>query len=331
MNRGMATTALVVTLLCPSAIVESRPVTSPDFDGDGMVGFSDFVQFAGVFGSTLGDGRYQAKYDLDRDGMVGFSDFVVFAEDFGKSVNQGTNPLPIIEAFCGEEDLLKSAGFVYTNNMWGKGEITDYEQCLLKCVDGAGTVYGWRWRWPLGNSNVKAYPEVIFGHKPLGHPPVPPTVSDLPKRISDINRLQVSYDVEMTARGLYNLAFEMWVTSDNPPTTDNITHEIMIWVDRTIAPATSDFLVAEVEIDGVTYDLYYVVSGNPAAGQDRYIAFSSRIRQLSGTLDFRKFLDYLIAHDYLPTDQYVTSVELGNEVIEGVGETWLKRYHINVE
>ena len=32
----------------------------------------------------------------------------------------------------------------------------------------------------------------------------------------------------MTARGLYNLAFEMWVTSDNPPTTENITHEIIV-------------------------------------------------------------------------------------------------------
>ena len=40
----------------------------PDFDGDGTVGFSDFVIFAGVFGSSQGDEKYAAKYDLD--GMV---------------------------------------------------------------------------------------------------------------------------------------------------------------------------------------------------------------------------------------------------------------------
>ena len=59
---------------------------SPDFDGDGMVGFADFVQFAGVFGSSQGDGTYQAKYDLDGDGAIGFSDFVIFTNDFGKPV-----------------------------------------------------------------------------------------------------------------------------------------------------------------------------------------------------------------------------------------------------
>ncbi len=58
---------------------------TPDFDGDGAVGFADFVLFAGLFGSSRGDGKYQAKYDLDSDGAIGFSDFVIFANDFGTS------------------------------------------------------------------------------------------------------------------------------------------------------------------------------------------------------------------------------------------------------
>ena len=237
---------------------------------------------------------------------------------------------PDIMAYCDEEDLLKTTGFVYTNNMWGRGEITDFEQCLLKCVDGDEATYGWRWRWPRATGNVKAYPEVIFGHKPLGHPPIPQTAPGLPKRISNINRLQVSYDVESTARGLYNLAFEMWITSDNPPTTDNITHEIMVWVDHTISPALPEFNVGEVEIDGAVYDLY-IDRGTGVEGDDKYIAFSSRKRRLTGTLNLEKFIDYLVAHHSLPADQYVTSVELGNEVIQGAGETWIRRLEIVVE
>ena len=58
---------------------------TPDFDGDGMVGFADFVQFANVFGARQGDGKYQARYDLDSDGAIGFSDFVIFTHDFGAS------------------------------------------------------------------------------------------------------------------------------------------------------------------------------------------------------------------------------------------------------
>ena len=58
----------------------------PDFDGDGTVGFSDFVILAGVFGARQGDEKYDARYDLNGDGEIGFSDFVTFAENFGKEV-----------------------------------------------------------------------------------------------------------------------------------------------------------------------------------------------------------------------------------------------------
>ena len=59
---------------------------SPDFDGDGTVGFSDFLTFAGVFGSRRGDGRYNAAQDLNADGSVDFKDFLIFAQSFGGTV-----------------------------------------------------------------------------------------------------------------------------------------------------------------------------------------------------------------------------------------------------
>ena len=65
---------------------DSETATIPDFDGDGTVGFSDFVAFAGRFGSSQGDAGYEARFDLDGDGSVGFSDFLIFAQNFGKDV-----------------------------------------------------------------------------------------------------------------------------------------------------------------------------------------------------------------------------------------------------
>ena len=53
---------------------------SPDFDGDGEVGFGDFFLFANAFGSS------DARFDLDGDGNVGFTDFFLFADAFGKRV-----------------------------------------------------------------------------------------------------------------------------------------------------------------------------------------------------------------------------------------------------
>ena len=61
---------------------------SPDFDGNGLVGFSDFVLFAGAFGYREGQEPYEAKYDLNRDGEIGFDDFVIFATSFGEAVNR---------------------------------------------------------------------------------------------------------------------------------------------------------------------------------------------------------------------------------------------------
>ena len=63
----------------------SNPVTleKPDFDGDGLVGFTDFIIFAGGFGATSGEQSYNPILDLDGDGSVGFSDFLAFAQAFG--------------------------------------------------------------------------------------------------------------------------------------------------------------------------------------------------------------------------------------------------------
>ena len=60
---------------------------TPDFDGDGQVGFPDFLMFTGRFGARQGDGRYDARYDLDSDGEIGFSDFLIFVNSFNKEVS----------------------------------------------------------------------------------------------------------------------------------------------------------------------------------------------------------------------------------------------------
>ena len=60
---------------------------TPDFNGDGVVNFADFLAFAGQFGARQGDGQYEAKYDLDSDGAIGFGDFLLFSSSFGKEVS----------------------------------------------------------------------------------------------------------------------------------------------------------------------------------------------------------------------------------------------------
>ncbi|HCK11601.1 MAG TPA: hypothetical protein DHW45_17135, partial [Candidatus Latescibacteria bacterium] len=66
--------------------VSLTPQQASDFDGDGTIGFGDFLQFASGFGAAKGDANYDSRLDLDKDGSVGFSDFLSFAAVFGQPV-----------------------------------------------------------------------------------------------------------------------------------------------------------------------------------------------------------------------------------------------------
>lgn len=54
-----------------------------DFDGNGMVNLSDFLVFAGAFGTRSGDANFDARMDMDGSGAIDLSDFLVFAGAFG--------------------------------------------------------------------------------------------------------------------------------------------------------------------------------------------------------------------------------------------------------
>ena len=66
--------------------VSLTPQQAANFDGDGTVGFGDFLIFASGFGATEGDANYNLQLDLDKDGSVGFGDFLAFAAVFGQTI-----------------------------------------------------------------------------------------------------------------------------------------------------------------------------------------------------------------------------------------------------
>ena len=117
-----------VTLADRSASIDELTTTSkisfnatpsPDFDGDGTVGFSDFLAFASGFGTQRGDAAFDARFDLDGDGAVGFSDFLIFAGAFGSQVppsgnggGGGTTPPP-----SGSPDLIVESPSVNDNTL----------------------------------------------------------------------------------------------------------------------------------------------------------------------------------------------------------------------
>ena len=100
--RLLSTPVLTFTIILTALLIQSFSLfsqtrnfspqavmaPSPDFDGNGIVNFSDFVLFAGAFGSQEDQENYEVKYDLDSDGKIASGDFLILARSFGKTVNQ---------------------------------------------------------------------------------------------------------------------------------------------------------------------------------------------------------------------------------------------------
>ena len=64
-----------------NAVVAEPEFVSPDFDGDGLVGFIDFFLFADAFGSE------DARFDLDQSGRVDFFDLFILADYFNQTID----------------------------------------------------------------------------------------------------------------------------------------------------------------------------------------------------------------------------------------------------
>jgi hypothetical protein len=56
--------------------------TPGDFNADGRVDFTDFLQFADHFGEGSADVGFEDRFDIDGDGQIGFGDFLTFANGF---------------------------------------------------------------------------------------------------------------------------------------------------------------------------------------------------------------------------------------------------------
>jgi hypothetical protein len=242
-------------------------------------------------------------------------------EEVEQPVVQDTNLV------CTDWSVMQIGEFLLQNNVWGKEDITDYEQCLFKEEDGV--TYGFRWDWPSGgNVRIKAFPEVVFGLSPWLDSA---TTSRIPIRVSDIEELVANYDIAITATGKYNLKFDIWLNSSPEPNEGNVVILLQIWLAGYEMIPGGDFL-NDVKIDGEEYEIYkYEITSfeerrDPVIG----IAFYKLRPELQGKTKIHKFLDYLLDKKFISLRDYVSSIHLGIEIIRGTGEARFKSYSIQV-
>lgn len=233
-----------------------------------------------------------------------------------------------VELDCQDQANLSDGRFRAENNTWGKGTLAGWSQCIGLLANDDGTLTArWTWDWPISGSNVKSYPEIIYGQKPGNKT----TTADLPRQVSSLGELQISYDVTSTHTGSGNLAFDIWLTDTGDPSTwgvPPITHEIMIWLESYGSMGPGGNWEEVVKIDGAPYSVY--TAKRWGDGWD-YVAFVRTEPQAgAGSINLVSFLSYMKSKDLITGEEYVASVEFGNEVVGGKGETLLNRFAVSV-
>jgi hypothetical protein len=223
---------------------------------------------------------------------------------------------------CRDWFLGEAGEYHVQNNVWGNEHIPAYQQCVgIEPIPG-GVRTGWSWNWPLGGDGVKAYPEVIFGWKPWH---ARSTTTQLPIRIDRLDRAPVAFDIQWSTSGVANLAFDCWITRSWPPTERNRKVELMIWLDnrgwRNPAGDRDD----RVTVGGRQFDLYI---RQPA---HTYVAFVATSPMRAGELDIAEFVAHLVGRGYVAPTDWLASVELGNEIKGGSGQTTIERFSASIQ
>jgi hypothetical protein len=243
-------------------------------------------------------------------------------------VSEPTTTETTIAIKCDDEALINSGDYRVENNTWGKGNLSGWSQCvgIGPETDGAIAAH-WTWDWLNSSYNVKGYPEIIFGQKPGGTT----TTKALPIRLSNIGLLTVSYDVTSNYSGSGNVAFDIWLTDTLNPNTFGappITHEIMVWLDRQGGLGPGGNFKERVSISGSTYAVFVA----PKWGEGwEYVAFISQESRLgTGSLDLGSLLAYMQERNLTTGTEYLASIEFGNEVATGSGETIVKSYSVSL-
>ncbi len=221
---------------------------------------------------------------------------------------------------CEKNAVILTGEYALLNNKHGESRLAEgdrYEQCIRK--EERGFPVSWLWELDTEELYVKGFPQIYFGQ----HLWTEATATDfLPVQIDGIDSLLVRHEVVLQAEGTYNLAFDLWITSDDTPVPEERTHEIMIWLDGNI-PNDRD-PIGEVVIDGDSYDFY---RWKHRAGH-MFLMFVARESRPSGTTDLGAFLRYLEGNGDLKWDGYLAVIELGTEMWDGNGSVIVNDFEV---
>lgn len=224
--------------------------------------------------------------------------------------------------------------YLLLNNVWNKQAAKGkHAQRIFAGADNVGGTVGWDWEWKGSDRWVLAFPEIGCGDSPWvkgrGFAP------DFPFRVG-AKKVTVTIDATIEAEGRLNMSFQIWAISRLPNVKENITREIMIWVyDKSPGDWAWATKRGNVTSGGVIFDVYEKTGHGDDSGAHSnrwaYTSFVARTPILKGTVKIHEFLEYMVNNGMLTMDEFITNVDLGNEIWYGKGTTTLRAYDVKVQ
>jgi hypothetical protein len=244
--------------------------------------------------------------------------YLEIRDDYGKITDNGLPP-----------------GYTILNNVWNKVHAATgpYEEKIFLKNDNGKVTFGWKWQWPM-SKDVIAYPEIIYGVKPwdMGKKPYQ-LEGDLPFKVGT-KSVTANFNINLQNSGSCDMAFSLWAVSDLNAPISHITNEIMIWNVSNGGWVPAGKPKSTVKLNDITYDYYESDQTDQSGYYSNHWTisiFAARQQILNGPLNLSDFIHYLQKKYVLSRKYYITSVELGNEIVGGTGSAEISNYSIEIK
>lgn len=221
-------------------------------------------------------------------------------------------------------------GWYIINNSYNVGSLKpgvdfNIDATFSKADVTGGTTFTWSMPYTTEKgAPILAYPEVAFGVPPMGAYKGNPTdkAAVFPVKVGDLVSLTMDYDVDFSGNVAgFNVAYDIWLTSVPNGDRSTITNEIMLWVHKGDLEIAAP-VVGTYEQGGVTYTIYH---------KGTYTALVADRDVPEGDIDLTAILDKLESIGIVKDSEYLASIELGAEVVSGVGSLTINNLDFQVQ
>jgi hypothetical protein len=213
---------------------------------------------------------------------------------------------PAAAATCSDPDWASSqpdamwtqGRYIVHNNMWNAGAYR-VSQRVAACSHA-----NWRVTARADNRSrdgaVKTYPNVHRDYHDWGTGAEP--------RLRSFTRLTSTFAARSPHVGIYNVAYDIWL---NGVADDNST-EVMIWTENYHQVPAGSRVARGLSFAGRTWRLF-------ATPGNHYLAFVPNQPLKKGTLNLKRMLGWLVAHDRLPRRSTLGQICYGVEIVSTGG------------